>query len=379
MKALPTLSRYVVRRIFGHLLGIAVVVVAISVLRRLSGLLIDAADGSLPPDLVFSLLSLRTAASAPSLLPAAFYIAIVVALGRMHEDQEITALESCGVSPFRLAPAILLLAAVVGGVVAVLSLETAPWATARFHRVKQRATQTLEISELQPRRFYEIGPEGRQVLFARARNADGRMSDVFVQLRQEDGTAIFSGDELAESLDRATGERLLELSGGYRYDLRPTAPKFEITEYRDLTIRVRPDEDPEPRGPDGTPTTALLASGDPASIAELEWRLSMPLSTLVLALLAISLSRVERGQSRYARLFVAVLIYLVYHQLLVTSRHWVSDGQLAVFPGLGWVHGAFLLAGLAFVARQSAGGGRSRSRGPTRSPRVATSHSAPRR
>jgi hypothetical protein len=53
------------------------------------------------------------------------------------------------------------------------------------------------------------------------------MSDVFVQLRQEDGTAIFPETSSPESL---TGPpAIARAQRGYRYDLRPTAPKFEIT------------------------------------------------------------------------------------------------------------------------------------------------------
>src|SRR5262245_29176221 len=201
MIALPMLSRYVVPEILGHLLAVTAIVVGISMLQRLSGFLVEAADGSLPADVVFSLLSLRTVVSLPSLLPAILYLAIVLGVGRLHQDGEVTALESCGISPLRLAQGVLLLAAAVAVLVAELSFAIAPWAAARFNQVKQQAVDTQGVGELAPRRFYEIGPGGRQVLFAGGRRPDGRMSDVFLQEWEDDGISIFSGDAVADHAD----------------------------------------------------------------------------------------------------------------------------------------------------------------------------------
>ena len=87
------------------------------------------------------------------------------------------------------------------------------------------------------------------------------------------------------------------------------------------------------------PTSVLLrASDDPVMRAELHWRLAAPLSVLVLTLLALPLARSSPREPRYARLLVALLVWLVYYNALLLGRSWISQGRLAPGFGLWWVY-----------------------------------------
>ena len=86
------------------------------------------------------------------------------------------------------------------------------------------------------------------------------------------------------------------------------------------------------------PTAELWRSEEPLQRAELHWRLAPPLSALVLALLAVPLSRSNPRQPRYAGLIVAILAYVVYANLLALGRAWLAQEQLAFAAGLWWVY-----------------------------------------
>ena len=75
-------------------------------------------------------------------------------------------------------------------------------------------------------------------------------------------------------------------------------------------------------------TAALYLSSLPDDRAEFQWRLSAPMSTLLLALMALALSGSKPGQGKYARLPLALGIYAVYYNLLAVSRTWVEHGTL---------------------------------------------------
>ena len=81
----------------------------------------------------------------------------------------------------------------------------------------------------------------------------------------------------------------------------------------------------------------LARSGAAPDVAELQWRLSTPLSTLLLGILGIPMSRARPQQSRYTRLATAILIYFVYYMLFTSARTWVQHGAIAWFPGIWWV------------------------------------------
>ena len=127
-----------------------------------------------------------------------------------------------------------------------------------------------------------------------------------------------------------TGAQYLLLLDGYRYEGRPGDAAFRIVRFEQHAVRIEaPDIVPSLRKQRARPTTELLGAQEPAAVAELQWRVSMPLSVLLLALLAVPLSRTNPRQGKYARLFVAVLVYLIYSNLLGVSNSWVARGRLA--------------------------------------------------
>jgi lipopolysaccharide export system permease protein len=101
------------------------------------------------------------------------------------------------------------------------------------------------------------------------------------------------------------------------------------------------------------PTRALLASSDPADRAELHWRMSSPVSLLVLGLLAVPLSRSSPRAGRYSRLGVGLLIYIIYSNALSIARVWVERGHVAEWIGMWWVHAIAACVGLLLLARES--------------------------
>ena len=85
----------------------------------------------------------------------------------------------------------------------------------------------------------------------------------------------------------------------------------------------------------GTPT--LFASDAAPDVAELQWRFSTPIATLLLGLLGVPLSRAKPRQSKYAKIGTAILIYSGYYLLCTSARTWVQHGAIPSFPGIWWV------------------------------------------
>ena len=88
---------------------------------------------------------------------------------------------------------------------------------------------------------------------------------------------------------------------------------------------------------EATPTAMLVGSGDPEKNAELQWRLAMPLSVMVLIFLAVPLSKSSPRQGRYIRLVMAILLFVVYYNLLGAAKFWVEKGDVPATIGLWWV------------------------------------------
>jgi lipopolysaccharide export system permease protein len=355
VSSVPLLDRYVAREVASHALGGFVVVLAVFLVTRLSTLLSDAAIGSLPGSVLAMLLGLRTVMALPSLLPAVLYLGVLLAMNRLSRDQELLAMETSGVTPGRLERAVLGFAVCAAIGIAVLSFTGRPWAAARFNEVRDRAIAESGLDNITPGVFYELHSAAREVVFAESRSAHDPeyLENVFVQRRSETGIAVFSARRAVESRDTAAGFRNLILEDGFQYDLDPAGEKHTITQFERLAMQV-PIAPSEPEiGPEKSLSVgALAATSDPEAAAELQWRSAMPISAVLLCLLAVPLGRTDPRQGRAARVFLAAVLYVAYRTLLGTAKSWVADGVLPPTPGLWLVHGACLLVALGLGRAQ---------------------------
>jgi lipopolysaccharide export system permease protein len=84
------------------------------------------------------------------------------------------------------------------------------------------------------------------------------------------------------------------------------------------------------------PTINLYHSGAAKDIAEFQWRLSTPISTLLLAMLAVPLSRSAPRQGRHNSFLLAIGVYIGLFNLISVARNSVEEGSIPAFPGIWW-------------------------------------------
>lgn len=346
------IDRYILKEILSTLLVVLFVLLIIFLSNRFVRFLADASSGSLANEYVLTMLGLKTLGALVVIVPLGLFMSILLALSRLYKDSEMIALAACGISVRRIFRSVVVLALAVAAGVAIMAFYVAPWAEEQSYRIRdEQGSQTL-LSGMVAGRFAEPAGADGVLYFARA-SADGSvMHDVFIQLRQREREVVLSAQRGRHWRDES-GERYLVLMDGYRYEGRPGSKDFRIIKFGQHAVRIEArDVVPAVRKLRARPTSELIGSGRKPDIAELQWRISMPLSVLVLALLAVPLSRTSPRQGKYAKLFVAVLVYLIYSNLLGVANSWVARSALAPQLGMWWVHAAMLFSILALFARQ---------------------------
>jgi lipopolysaccharide export system permease protein len=135
------------------------------------------------------------------------------------------------------------------------------------------------------------------------------------------------------------------LEEGRRYEVVPGTPEFRIMDFDSYALRT---ETREARGltlsVTSEPTMKLLKSDNRREKAELLWRINLPISAIVLALLAIPLSFVNPRAGRSANLILALLVFMIYSNVLSLTQAWVAQGRVSVLFGLLAVHLVMLFA-----------------------------------
>ncbi|MGH8542884.1 MAG: LPS export ABC transporter permease LptF [Gammaproteobacteria bacterium] len=345
------LDRYIFREVLVTWLVVTSVLWFVLLTNQFARVLGQAAADRLPREAVFSMIWLTSVQYLTVLVPIALFLAIMLALARLYRDSEMVALMACGSGPRRLYRPILLLALLLVAAVGWLSLDVGPQAAVDASRMRDAAARELELGNFEAGRFVRAG-SGSAVFYAEDETGNGQLSDVFIQRRDGDRLeiALAASGEL-----RADGDRqMLILFDGRRYEGEPGKRNFSIIRFAEHGIPLMlPPAAQEVDDPELMPTTALIGSSDIARIAELQWRVSMPLSALLLALLAVPLSRTRPRQGRYGKMAVAILVYIAYSNLLGAARVWTERQVVPPEVGVWWVHGLLLLLTLVLLAKQT--------------------------
>jgi lipopolysaccharide export system permease protein len=341
------LTRYIIREIFKPLAAIcgllAFIFASYIALRQLN----DPVTSLLPAYQLVAAVGLRTIIALEMLLPMAFYLSVVAGLGRLYSDSEMVAMSATGLTPGRLWRAVAYAALALTVLVSGLSLYVRPWAYRAVYDLEATAEVRLNLGNLQAGRFVEL-PQGKGVMFASSQEGDRRWGGgVFVQRDVGAATRVIYAREA-----RATGgsdQPVMVFRDGRLYDLDRTGADDRVVTFRKLTL-----ERTEPRAasPDysrkAMPTRLLARSSAPRDISELQYRLAAPLSTFLLGLVAVPLSRTNPRSGKYTKVGLAVLGYALYYSALILARSWVKDGTVAAVPGIWWVP-ATLVGVLAII------------------------------
>lgn len=336
---LRVIDRYLLKEVALNWLAVTLVLWVIVLSNRLAGYLGEAAAGDLPGTVIFTLLGLKSVDYLVVLLPLTLYLGALLALGRLYKDSEMAALGACGVGPAQIYRPLLGLAVVVAAGIAALSLFVAPRTAALGYEVRARAETATDLSAVSAGRFHESA-SGNMVFYAEQVSPDREhLERLFVRAEQDGVPTLLTALRAHPSRDAETGDRFLVMEDGYRYQGQPGDAAYRILKFARHGVRLESVEVLNPRMKhNAVPTEKLWGSNDRRDIAELQWRLSLPLAAVSLVLLAVPLSRTTPRQGRFGRLFGAVLIFIVYYNLLGTAQVWVEKGTLGPLPGLWWVH-----------------------------------------
>lgn len=353
--ALSVIDRYVLREILQTWGAVTAVLLLILVTNTLAYMLGKVVEGELAGDAVLPIVLTNVSTYVVTLVPLGLYLGLLLAFGRMYAESEMAAMAACGVGFARLYRPVMIAGLVAAALTAALTVWVSPWASRLEHEIQVRMAARSDLAGIAPGRFNRAA-DGRVVLFAERRNEAGdRLREVFVEATDPDGTTHIVRAEVAvERIDADTGWRFLEFRDGNRYTGAPGSSEFRVVEFERHGVRVpEPSVQPGDVGRDGMTIRELLGSGSRAAIAELHWRMAMPLACLLLAFAAVPLSHTTPRKGRYGKIAVALLIYLVYTNVMVLARDALAKGDVPLALGMWWAHGLALAFVVALLVHRS--------------------------
>lgn len=325
--------------------AIFVIILGIVVAQRAANIVRQVAKGILPNDAIGTILTFSLVKLMPLMLSLAIFLAVLLTLTRWHRDSEMVIWMGAGLSLRQWVWPIMRFISPIVLIIALLSLIVMPWATDKAENYREQLKKRDELSSISPGTFKE-SHNGDRIYFVESfDNLGDEVKNIFVQSSQHGKNGIMTASR-GSRYQADNGDHFLRMDRGRRYETIPGKLEASTTEFDRYDIRIETKESgPEITTTQAKDTQALLANNTLADQAELQWRIAIPISTIILVLLAVPLSFVDPRAGRSLNIMFAILIFIIYNNALSIFQAWVAQGKISVWVGLWPVHLSFMLLG----------------------------------
>jgi lipopolysaccharide export system permease protein len=346
------ISRYLTKEVFNTLLAVTFVLLLVFISQQLVRYLSYAASGKIAANVLLQIVGFEIPNLIALLLPLGLFLGIILTYGRLYADNELRVLHACGLSVKNLIVITGSLAIPVTLVVTILMLWVNPSISANKQKMLASGSVDNLLGTLMPGRF-QVSSDGKRVVYVEAISRNHKeANNLFIAQQEKTGAdeigtpwVVLSAANGHQQLDKETKLPFVVADIGYRYEGIPGQNNYKVIQFKRYALRIPEASLNSQRQIDAAiPTKKLVVERkNPESASELQWRMAIPLSAFILALMAIPLSNVKPRQSRYSMFLPAILIYVVYMNLLFAGRNLIEQKIVSTALGLWWVHGMMLL------------------------------------
>ncbi|MGV6817428.1 MAG: LPS export ABC transporter permease LptF [Thiotrichales bacterium] len=348
-----TLYRYLIKDVLVNFLAILLVLMLILLGGVFVRLLSRVVDGVIDADLLLPMLFWGTVESLSTLLVISLFLGMLLSLGRLYKDSEIYAIRAIGLGDIDLIRVYLVVGSFVAVVLFVLVAWLAPWSKTHIYELRQIAAQKFDLSGITPGQFIKLpGEDG--VVFAESVDTDkGLLKNIYLFEDNSERTRLMTASQGKQTSGGIAESRYLDFFQGYIYEHDKNREQYAAGSFVESGLYLPGLVASQIQRNSTTKELPALWKGhNLTDSAELHWRLSFPVSMLVLTFLAVPLSYTTPRKGRFGKLAVAILIYILYSNLLGVGKIWIESGAIPAVLGLWWVHLLVLSLGIYLLYRQ---------------------------
>ncbi|EPM1118484.1 LPS export ABC transporter permease LptF [Klebsiella pneumoniae] len=333
--------RYLVRETLKSQLAILFILLLIFFCQKLVRILGAAVDGDIPTNLVLSLLGLGIPEMAQLILPLSLFLGLLMTLGKLYTESEITVMHACGLSKAVLIKAAMILALFTGAVAAVNVMWAGPWSSRHQDEVLAEAKANPGMAALAQGQFQQAS-DGNAVMFIESVNGN-RFHDVFLAQLRPKGNArpsvvVADSGELSQQKD---GSQVVTLNKGTRFEGTAMLRDFRITDFNNYQAIIGHQAvSADPDDTEQMDMRTLWKTHTDRARAELHWRFTLVATVFIMALMVVPLSVVNPRQGRVLSMLPAMLLYLVFFLLQTSIK--LNGGKGKMDPAI-WMWAINLL------------------------------------
>nr|WP_309596463.1 LPS export ABC transporter permease LptF [Moraxella osloensis] len=353
---LVILRRYMTQQVAANTAIVLLFLMALMLGGRLIRYFGIAAEGRLDVGLLFTIIGYNIPTFLELILPLSFFIALMLVLGRMYVDQEMSVLFASGISRGRLTRLMIPLIAGLFVFQMGISLWAKPWGLSNSKQIWQTQSLGSLLDLVRPKTFIS---SGNYHLYVDEFDKEKReLKNLYVVQQQTDKSGKIAKNDVIITATRAyqvpskdtDSSMQLDLFQGRRYELGTNNAKYNQASFEKYRITLeKPASEKITETNVETQTTAKLLANTqkPEVKAELGYRFTMPWLIIIAAMLATPLAQVRPRQGRWLRLLPSVLIFASCAISIISLRTAIGKERISEYAYiwliLGFIAFALLL------------------------------------
>ncbi len=347
---IPIIQRYLALEVLKSSVATTLILFIILMSNTLGRVLSDISEGKTPADALFPVMLGQSVSMLNLLLPLGFFLGLVFALGRLYSDHELVVLQACGFDYPKLYQSVSLVLLPALGISLGLSLWLGAYMQQRAIHIVDEKENVHEFTQLKPGQFNRSGG-ANQVFFMQSVSADRtEIEDIIISQQGEAGDILETARKGRHRIDDATGDLFLELGPGHRYEGSAGRADYRIISFerhgillkKKATSGIVLDSDEKT-------LTQILNSKIHKDRVELWWRITIPVTLVVLALIAVPLAYIAPRQGRFGKIGWSLLVFILYLNLLGFTKSALENQSLPLWLNFWWVHFGFLMLAIALL------------------------------
>ena len=282
----------------------------------------------------------------PIILSLSFFLSIIISISQFYKNSEAVVMNSLGMGDKSFINLIQPLVLFLFLLVFALTIYAVPWAKQQKSFAEDETVNASEFSFISEGKF-ESFKNGEIVFYASESSqideaGEQNMEEIFIYVSNETAPIIVLASEATKYTDSDNESIYLRLKDGIRYEGLPGDENVNILDFDRYDLEIVSGEVQKSLSnfskiEEKTSIDLLMEGGNLAN-AEIQWRLSQPISILILSFIGVLLAKTSPRTGKGVNLLFGIIIFMLYNNSLLVAKNSIESGQLNPYVGLWSIH-----------------------------------------
>ncbi|MDC6455933.1 LPS export ABC transporter permease LptF [Candidatus Pseudothioglobus singularis] len=350
------ISRYLQKNIIVFLVSIFFIISFIVFGNQFVSIVQKSVEHGIPFQELMPIIGFNMLRDLPLIFSLSLFLAIIISISQMYKNSEAIVINSIGIGDKGLIYYIQPIVILSFVLVFVLTIYVVPWAKQQKSNAEDETVNASEFSFITEGKF-ESFKNGEIVFYASESSSINKagqqnLEEIFIYVSNKVSPVIVLASTGIKYTDSTSQSIYLRLKDGVRYEGLPgeinkNILDFDLYDLEIVSAEVQKTLSNFSAIEEKTSIDLLIDGGLPAN-AEMQWRISQPLSILILSFIGVLLGKTSPRTGKGINLLAGIVVFMIYNNGLLVAKNSIERGDLTPFIGLWSIHIIVILLALIF-------------------------------